>query len=132
MAADMASDGAERKGISLFWLILAMVVGVLVLGDLNARMADARRLTRDSQQLQTEVAALETEGIVLRTQVEGAATDPTVEAWARQEGKLVQPGDVLVVPIPGGDVTPTPQPQSVQFQSPPSNWEVWWALIFGD
>jgi cell division protein FtsB len=133
MTAHMADRRSERKGISLFWLVLAMALGIFILGGLNRRMADARRLTRASYQLETEVAMLETQGLGLETQVEGAASTPTVEAWARQEAKLVQPGDVLVVPLPGAAATPaSPAMVGGRSETTPGNWEVWIALIFGN
>jgi cell division protein FtsB len=131
MTSNMANRDSERKGIPLFWLVLAMVVGILILGGLNRRMADARRLTRASSQLETEVAMLETQGVGLETQVAAGASTPTVEAWARQEAKMVQPGDVLVVPIPGEAPTPAPTPEAEAPPPPPGNWEVWVALVFG-
>ncbi len=132
MMKHMANRDSERGGIPFFWLVLAMVVGILILGGLNRRMADARRLTRARSQLETEVEMLETQGVGLETQVAAGASTPTVEAWARREAKLVQPGDVLVVPIPGEAPTPAPTAEAEPAEAPPGSWEVWMALVFGN
>ena len=39
-------------------------------------------------------------------------SDAYVEQWARGDGKMVRPGEVLVVPVPSGaDVAATAEPQ---------------------
>lgn len=94
-------------------------------------MADARHLDQDARALETEVARLETESADLLTQVAEATGDIAVYEWAHEEGGMIQPGEVLVVPVGPSDTipdaTPTPAPSLEQ----PSNWEVWWALLFG-
>ena len=112
-------------------MILA-VVGVFILGDLTRRMADARRLERDSRILGTQVKALEDEQADLQTQVAYATSEVMVEQWARGEAKMVGQGEKLVVPMsPGGPVaTPTPLPSTSQRL--PTKLDIWWALLFGE
>ena len=115
----------------MVWVLLILVAAILVLGDLNSRMAETRRLERDARALQTEVAVKKTENAVLRTQVAGATSEARVMQWAHEQGGMAQPGEVLVVPIAPeggeGSTAATPAPAF----DPPSNWEVWWALLFG-
>ena len=131
MAGEMRDDDAVRSRPAMIWVLIMLAAAILVLGDLNRRMAETRRLERDAYALQTEVVVMKTENAVLQTQVAGATSEPQVRQWAHEEGGMALPGEVLVVPVnpEGGDAgaVSTPVPPF----EPPSNWEVWWALLFG-
>ncbi len=120
-----------RVSLSRVWILMAVVVGILILGDLNRRMSDAQRLERDAVTLGTEVASLEADQSHLQTAVAQATAQPQVEAWARTQARMVRDGEKLVIPMPAsGEVNaamPTPTPAGL----PPSPWEIWWALLFG-
>ncbi len=129
----MGGEGeSSRPGVlPTLWIVVAVVVGVLILGDLNRRMANARRLEGEARLEQTQVASLEAERARLETQIAAATSGVLVEEWARGEAKMVLPGEHLVVAMPasGGEATPWPTPTPLP--PLPSNWEVWWALLFG-
>lgn len=127
----MADEPRKPTVMSTFWIAVAVVGGILILGDLNRRMADARRLEREAQIAQTVVASLEAQNARLRTQVAAATSGALVEEWARREARMVLPGEHLVVPLPPPGGTPTPAPSPTPMPPLPSNWEVWWALLFG-
>ncbi|MGD8604362.1 MAG: hypothetical protein PVF49_07310 [Anaerolineales bacterium] len=122
----------SRLPTSGIGLLILVLIGILILGDLNRRMVNARELERDADILATEVSALETQNAVLVTQMARTTDDSLVVEWAHEEAKMVREGEVLVVPItpPGG--TPLPQVTPTQTVDQPSNWEVWWALLFGN
>jgi cell division protein FtsB len=127
----MADENQGKPRISGVWIFILVIGGILILGDLNRRMADARRLDQDAQALETEVASLETESADLITQVAESTSDIVVREWAHEEGGMVAPGEVLVVPVAPSDVLPMVTPTPVPSLQQPSNWEVWWALLFG-
>jgi len=127
----MNASPETKHPVSRLWLVLVIAAGILVLGDLNQRMADARQLEQDAGLLQTEVASLEAENGRLQTRVAEATSEAAVERWARSEGKMVRPGEVLVFPIAPTGMRLSPLPTPTPEPSLPSNWEVWWALFFG-
>jgi cell division protein FtsB len=127
----MEETGPPRRSNPRAWLLLALVLGILIIGDLNRRMADARRLERDSQQLATEVNALQAQNQALQTQVAGATSDAMIEEWARSQARMIQPGERLIVPVPMDPLVPTPTPIPDEEQPRPSNLDIWWALLFG-
>ena len=129
--ARMNASPETKPPVSRLWLVLVIAAGILVLGDLNQRMADARQLEQDVGLLQTEVASLEAENGRLQTRVAEATSEAAVERWARSEGKMVRPGEVLVFPIAPTGMRLSPLPTPTPEPSLPSNWEVWWALFFG-
>ena len=131
MANKMASSNKEKQRFSGMWVIIFIVAGILILGDLNRRMADARRLDRDARALETEVAHLATESGILQTKVAEVTSESLVGEWAHGEGGMVREGEILVAPIAPLEVTPVATPTPTPSLREPSNWEVWWALLFG-
>jgi len=55
-----------------------------------------------------------------------------VDEWAREQGHMAKPGDVVIVPIPpeGAQIMPTPMPTPTTIVA--ENWEVWQVLFFGE
>jgi cell division protein FtsB len=127
----MQASPPERPKISRVWLLFVVVIAVLILGDLNRRMADARRLERDRVQLQTEVASVEAYNDDLRTQVAEATNDVLVEEWARSQAGMVREGEHLILPLGESGATPVPTPAPSDSEPGASNWAIWWALLFG-
>jgi cell division protein FtsB len=128
------SEGAKpgRPPLTRVWIAFLIVVGILILGDLNRRMSDARRLERDAAGLATEIAALDREQLRLQTQIAQADSDVVVERWARMQAKLARDGEVLIVPVPVGGYVEPALPTPTPFPMPPTRLEVWQQLLFGD
>jgi cell division protein FtsB len=127
----MSQGPLSKLGLSRLWIVFAAVGGILLLGDLNRRMSDARQLERAAAALQTETSALETQQAQLQTDLASAGSDAQVEEWAHNQARMVRDGEVLVIPLPAeGVVTPTPQAAPSRGDLPGS-WDVWWALLFG-
>ena len=123
--------GANRPPLTLLQIvvIIGIAAALLIMLDFNRRQAEAQRLEADRDHLATEVAQLHYENDVLATQVAYATTDAAVIQWAHEHGKLVQPDEVLVVPIvPTPGPTPAPPPLSPPPQ--PATWTLWWKLFF--
>ncbi len=127
----MSEDGEGRSRLSSVVILASVIAGILILGDLNRRMANARRLERDAVQLETEVAVMATERVQLMTSVSEATSESIIAEWAHSDAKLVREGETLIIPLPppGQISVATPAPE--QGIETPSKWQVWWALIFG-
>jgi len=115
------------------WIIV-ILIGILffmVLG-LNSRLAEYLRLTGQREEMEDRINNIEATSVVLETQIAYAESEKAVEEWARTYERMGQPGDQLIIPLPLGEFTPevkyleTPTPASAE------NWQIWWALIFGD
>ena len=131
MSVDMSKEATSPK-LSPWMIIILTILGILIIGDLNNRMANARRLERESLVLATQVGALGTEQVDLATRVAGATSEAHIAEWAHGDAKLVREGEVLVVPVdPGGSQQTFQVGESVRAE-PPSNFQVWWALLFGN
>jgi hypothetical protein len=121
----------ERSSISSIWLLAALVVGILIVGDLTRRMTDARRMEREAGELALVVDELEASNAELEQMISGALDDSNVAQWARSEAKLVLEGERLVIPIPVEDIEAGADFEAPAASEPPSPWEVWWALLIG-
>jgi len=128
----VADGGRRLSPFQRLAIVVGVVAALFILGDLNRRMEEARRMERDARALGSQVAALEAQSSVLQTQIAGATSESVVEAWAHSQGKMVREGERLIVPLPPpGAPTPAP-PTPTPATVPPSAWLVWWELIFGD
>jgi hypothetical protein len=113
-------------------LAIGMVMGI----NFSTRIASSRPLREGYDDIQTEIAGLEAEQATLLAELEFAQSDAFVEQWARSEGKMVLPGEVLVVPRAVEDTDPRPtQTPAVIFEvttgtEEPSNFSRWWSLFF--
>ncbi len=123
------SEGTGR--ISSFWLMVALIVGILIVGDLTRRMTDARRMERETRRLATQVKQLESLNEELEVKSAAAGDDASVEAWARSQAKLIREGERLVVPIPAQESSPIAAQAPQASVEPPTTWEVWLALLDG-
>jgi len=111
-------------------LALVLVVIVLMLADFNNRVLELNRLTTQQELVASQATALFATQQALETQIAYATSIQAVEEWAYEEGRMTQNGDVLVVPLPGSEMLPTPTATPIPQETPLANWEVWWALFF--
>ena len=115
---------------------VAVLIGILILVfivlEFNRRLEELNMLNAQSRLVQMQATQAVQTQLALQTQVAYAGSDAAVEEWARTDGHFIQDGDLPVVPVgePGAAPiqasTPTPVP------TPPSKWEVWWDLFFGN
>jgi cell division protein FtsB len=117
-------------GVPQVLLLVSLVIGLAVLVDFNRRLANAQRLVNDATKLAQEVATLSAQREILLTAKAYANSDQAVEDWARSQGKLVQPGDIIVVPLAPENVTPTPVPVPTVEPADMPNYALWWDLFF--
>jgi cell division protein FtsB len=112
-------------------LVLGLAVLAVMVMDFNRRTADLRRLTTEKDAVSAQVTNLVQTQNGLKEQVAYATSDAAVMEWAYQDGHMMRPGDVPVIPVPVDQVTavPTPTPAPTQVQT--SNWEKWLVLFTG-
>lgn len=119
----------------MFAAILA--IGLLLAINFSSRITAGQPLQEAYQRVQVEIEVLKREQADLITRRDFVQSDAYVEQWARSEGAMIRPGEVLVYPVPaaGAEIAPTPVPvgPSVPVQTMPPQpevWQVWWALFF--
>jgi len=112
-------------------LVVVAIILFLLVMDLNSRLTELSRMTSQRDQAATVVAQLEGTLGVLKTQVEFARSEGAVEEWAYSEGKMVRPGENLIIPLSPPGTTPQPVLLPTQIVETIQNWEIWMALILG-
>jgi hypothetical protein len=112
--------------------IAAIALLMLFMMNLNSRLSEYFRMTGERDELATQVNNDYATVVALETRVAYATSDQAVDDWARNDAHMARPGDQFVVPVtpvgqqPEPEIIITPTLRSVE------NWEVWWALFFGD
>jgi cell division protein FtsB len=126
------SKGSEDKsGLPRLWILILVVLAALILGDLNQRMADARRLEEEARTLSIELQELEEEIARLEAEIEIANTEEYVEKWAHAEAKWVREGEVLIIQVSDSAIEPVLAPSSKDEEPVMNNVDEWMRLIFG-
>lgn len=114
------------------FLIGALIVTAFLMMDLNNRLTTLYRLSDSRSNLETEVGKLVFTQQALDQKLAYATSDGAVEDWARGEGHMSKPGDVVIIPLPPKDSTPQPVTIPTPVTHPVKNWNVWQALFFGE
>ncbi|MEW6718808.1 MAG: hypothetical protein AB1345_15085 [Chloroflexota bacterium] len=110
----------------------AIVVGVFIIVGFIKRVTEWQHFSALEAQVAATATQLKQTEISLQTQIAYATSEKAVEEWAIGEGKLVRPGEVLVVPKPDSESTPVPAITPTPTPTPIPNWQVWYVLFFGD
>ena len=134
MAGNLKARNAKRGWTSTLprvLIVIGLVIGLSVLIDFNRRIQTERRLVSQASQLSAEVTLLAATQSALSTELAYASSDGYVAWWAHSEGRYVQPGEILVVPMAPNGPTSTPAPALVSAPRAESNFKIWMSLFFG-
>ncbi|MEN6435235.1 MAG: septum formation initiator family protein [Anaerolineaceae bacterium] len=119
----------EKRQILLVGVLV--IVGFLMM-DMNSRLSELFRLKSQLEVAQTQYDYSVNENARLKDKIAYAQSDKAVDEWAREQGHMAKPGDVVVIPIPpeGTQIIPTPTPAPTVVEA--TNWEIWKELFFGE
>lgn len=128
--------GPDRRLTSIqLMLAFALMIGLILTLNFSSRIKLDRDLGRIHNQFSAEIATLEAEQQDLVAQLGYVKSDAYVEYWARDEGKMIREGEVLIMPKSGAETTAARASTVRLFEfettaAEPENWELWWALFF--
>ena len=115
-------------------LAVVLTLGLVLLLNFSGRIKLDRDLSRIHADVVREIDKLLAEQQASLAQLEYVKSDAYVEFWARDEGKMVRDGEVLILPKRlGGDALPAQPRPLFAFETTapePENWQLWWALFF--
>ncbi|MCL4246891.1 MAG: septum formation initiator family protein [Anaerolineae bacterium] len=126
--------GGQLSSIQIMFAAILAIALILAI-NFSSRIAATQPLQQTYDEVRAEIDRLSAEQASLIQERDYVRSDAYVEAWARDEGKMVRPGEVLVIPVPSAvdvDTTP-PDTAFVEVEtSPPQSdpWVVWWELFF--
>ena len=126
--------GRRLTSIQLI-LAVALTIGLILALNFSSRIKLDRDLGRIHDEFIHEIDLLLAEQKSLIVELNYVKSDAYVEFWARDEGKMVREGEVLILPQSLGlqDNAPASARRLVDFETTlpePANWELWWALFF--
>ncbi len=130
---------ARRRHVTSVQLVLAfgLAIGLVLILNFSSRIQLDRDLGRIHLQFSAEIKSLLADQQALNQELVYVKSDAYVEYWARDEGKMIREGEVLILPQSVG-VAPTIPASTVdlfEFETTipePQNWELWWALFFDE
>ena len=116
-------------------LAVALAFGLVLMLNFSGRIKLDRDLGRIHARFAAEIESLLDEQQDLIEELSYVKSDAYVEYWARDEGKMIREGEILILPKSSGVQASTRQPtvSLVDFQTTapePENWQLWWALFF--
>ena len=106
-------------------IVVGLVILVTMVMDFNSRMTRLNHLRSQKEREDQHLYALKLTRAKLQEQIAYASSDEAVEQWAREEGRMMLYGDVVVIPLPGASFVPEPEIEEVFYQEPESNWNAW-------
>jgi cell division protein FtsB len=115
-----------------FFLGLAVITLLLLLLDLNNRVGELYTLTRQRDQMRTNVVILQSTENALRKQIAYATSESAVEEWARQDNSFSQPGDKVIIPLAQPGFTPVPTIRPTPTMVVLEKWQIWSLLFLGE
>jgi cell division protein FtsB len=135
---DSSSGKALRSPSSLQIVFAAIIAIALILAiNFSGRIASGQPLQQTYDQVLAEIIQLREQQSVLTQERDYVRSDAYVERWARSEGKLIRPGEVLYIPVPAAGTVSQVQAVldaadiAVETTPPePDPWLTWWRLFF--
>jgi cell division protein FtsB len=109
-----------------------ILVFLLVFGELWRRISQASDLRALEHRIGAQVTQLADESVRVDTLIAGAQSDEAVAEWARGEGKMVKPGEILVVPQAATVHPPLPETPPAEIPMNLPNWRIWWEWLMGE
>lgn len=128
-------DGRRRLTSVQLMLAVALTLGLVLALNFSSRIKLDRDLGRIHDEFMREIDTLLADQNSLLAELDYVKSDAYVEFWARDEGKMVRDGEVLILPQGIGvlENAPASTRRLVEFETTapePENWELWWALFF--
>jgi cell division protein FtsB len=139
--AERSTPGPRRLSIREMWgrlslsnlqiiLVLLLVLGGRLAIDFYNRIIEGQAKVNQQQKLEQEIQQLQSEQQTLEGQKTYFNSPAYIQAWAHSDGKMVLPGEKIVIPLYKGQPRPK-QPILPQAPAQPlPNWATWWSLFF--
>ena len=115
-----------------FIVYAVLLVLFFLLMGLSTKFSNLNQLNEQNELMSTEVAVLRATNNILETQIAFTTSEAAVEAYAREDGRMVRPGEVLIVPISPTQITPIPEFIPTATVESLSNLEIWFQLFFSN
>ncbi len=131
---------ARLNGLQVVFAVI-LAVGLTLAINFSSRISAGRPLQEAHRQVLIDIEQLRVEQARLVAERDHARSDAFVQRWARDEGRMLRPGERLVVPVPTGDSLYVAPVSALEASAAgladvrtlprrPPAWQLWWALFF--
>jgi cell division protein FtsB len=124
--------GRFRLDFRRLGIVIGVVILLFLIMDFNNRMEELTRLQKEAAIVRAQATAVIVTQQALQTQVAYATSPAAVDAWAREQNRMAQDGDIVIIPLPDPNATPPPTPMPTPVLSGLTKWDVWFDLLFGE
>ena len=111
-------------------VVIGLVVLVILVMDFNTRMASLTHLRAQLEYEEIRLQGLEETRTALKGDIAYATSEAALEEHARQDNYFMEEDDIVIIPIPAGEVTPEPEEPVVEIVESKNNWEAWMQWLF--
>jgi cell division protein FtsB len=125
----------QFSGVQVMFAAI-LSIGLFLAIDFSGRITASQPLQQAYESVRAEIDELRSEQEALIRERDYVRSDAYVAQWARSEGKLIQSGEVLVVPVPSGAAVEESAPAVIPLETirttppEPQGWTLWWNLFF--
>jgi hypothetical protein len=123
--------GGLQLNLKRIGVFIGLGILLFLVMDFNARMDELTRLQNEAGIVHAQATAVMVAQLKLQTQVAHATSDDAVAQWAREQARMAQSGDQVIVPLPAPGTTPQPTPTPETPVADLTKWDVWMHLFFG-
>jgi hypothetical protein len=113
-------------------IILGITILLFLIMDFNNRMEELTRLQNEAATVRAQATGVMVTQFALQTEVAYATSAAAAEAWAREQNRMAQEGDVVIIPLPQPGATLPPTLVPTPIQNDLTKWDVWLDLLFGE
>jgi len=111
-------------------LVLLFVIGGQLVIDFGKRVVDGQQKVLQQEALEADIQRLQSEQQQLEEEKTYYNSPAYIQAWAHSDGKMVLPGEKIVVPLYKGQPRPKQSPLPETPAAPLPKWATWWTLFF--
>lgn len=111
-------------------LVLLFVIGGRLVIDFGQRIVEGQLKIKQQEDLEANIQTLQSQQQSLEEDKTYFNSPAYIQAWAHSDGKMVLPGEKIVVPLYKGQ--PRPKQALLPAAPPPplAKWATWWTLFF--
>jgi len=113
-------------------VIILVIILVFLLIDFNQRMVLLSNLRKQEKQLEQKYSQLEATRSSLEAELAHAGSDEAVEKWAREEGSMIQEGDIPIILLPPSEPVVSEATPQVPIVDDVEYWQIWQELFLGN
>ena len=117
------------NNLQIILIALVVISGRLII-DFSKRILEGQDKITEQHALEAEIAELTRTQQELEANKAYYSSPGYVEAWAHAQGKMVQTGEVLVIPVYDKQARTGLAVTSSEPIRPLPAWQVWWSLFF--